>query len=175
MHLEVAFPCGTGHVLTSIVLRRGPPPLRRPDRRPPPDRNAIAQLPPEAGLVADEGVAVPAFLGIFLCELVVAGAMVLAPDAPETVSVDPPAFGLLIPVPPCPPAAPPPAPWAKTLLDIPTRSTEIKIPFVATRMAVPSSTNRSTPDGANPYVRDRNSHTVSGPGSVKPSNDDAPL
>lgn len=126
------------------------------NRQPTPD----AQPPPDAGSAADEGAAVAAFLCIFLCELAVAGAMVLAPDAPETVSVEPLEFGLLIPVPPCPPAAPPPAPWAKTLPDVPNRSTEIKIPFVATRMVVSSNINRSTPNGANPYVRDRNSHTV---------------
>ncbi len=123
------------------------------------DLRPIAQLPPEAGLVADEGVAVPAFLCIFLCELVVAGAMVLAPDAPETESVEPPGFGLLIPVPPWPPAAPPPALWAKTPPDIPTKSAEIKTPFVAARIAVSSSTNRLTPDGVSP-VRDRNPHTT---------------
>lgn len=124
------------------------------------DPIAIAQLPPEAGLVADEGMAVPAFLCIFLCELDVAGAMVLAPDAPETVSVEPLAFGLLIPVPPCPPAAPPPAPCAKTLPDIPTKSTESKTPFVTTRMAISSSMNRLTPHGVNPYFRGRNSRTA---------------
>jgi hypothetical protein len=132
------------------------------------DRIPTAQLPPEAGLVADEGVAAPAFLCIFLCELDVAGAMVLAPDAPETVSVDPLAFGLLIPVPPCPPPAPPPAPWAKTLPDIPTKSTENKTPFVTTRMAISSSMNRSTPHGVNPYFRDRNSRTAPGGSSAKP-------
>ena len=69
-------------------------------------------LPPEPGLVADAGIAAPDFLCIFLCEVVPEDVMLFAPDAPDTVSVEPPAFGLLIPVPPCPPAAPPPAPCA---------------------------------------------------------------
>lgn len=63
------------------------------------------QPPPEPGLVADAGMAALDFLCIFLCVVVPAGAMLFDPDAPDTVSVDPPAFGLLIPVPPCPTAA----------------------------------------------------------------------
>lgn len=58
------------------------------------------QLPPEAGLVAEAGVVVLDFLCIFLDEVAPAGAMVFVPDAPDTVSVDPPALGLLMPVPP---------------------------------------------------------------------------
>jgi hypothetical protein len=72
----------------------------------------LQPLPPEPGLVADAGMAAPDFLCVFLCEGVPEGVMLFAPDAPDTVSVEPPAFGLLIPVPPCPPAAPPPAPCA---------------------------------------------------------------
>jgi hypothetical protein len=58
------------------------------------------QLPPEAGLVAEAGVVVLDFLCIFLDEVAPAGAMVFVPDAPDTASVDPPALGLLMPVPP---------------------------------------------------------------------------
>ena len=41
-----------------------------------------------------------AFLCFFFCEVAPAGAMLFDPDAPDTVSVEPLAFGLLIPVPP---------------------------------------------------------------------------
>jgi hypothetical protein len=43
--------------------------------------------PPQPGLVADAGMAVPDFLCIFLCEVVPEGVMLFAPDAPDTVSV----------------------------------------------------------------------------------------
>ena len=64
------------------------------------ERGGCHQLPPEPGLVADAGVAALDFLCIFLCEVVPAGAMLFAPDAPDTVPVEPSALGLLIPVPP---------------------------------------------------------------------------
>ena len=73
-----------------------------------PIRTSIRQLPPDAGVGADAPMAAFDFLCVFLCDVVPEGAMVFAPDAPDTVSVEPPAFGLLMPVPPCPLAAPPP-------------------------------------------------------------------
>ncbi|BCG05393.1 hypothetical protein PPGU19_099610 (plasmid) [Paraburkholderia sp. PGU19] len=73
-----------------------------------PARISIRQLPPDAGVGADAPMAAFDFLCAFLCDVVPEGAIVFAPDAPDTVSVEPPAFGLLMPVPPCPPAAPPP-------------------------------------------------------------------
>jgi hypothetical protein len=102
------------------------------------------------------------FLCIFLCEVVPEGAMVFAPDAPDTVSVEPPAFGLLMPVPPCPPAAPPPpAPCAYAVPEIPISNAEITIPFVETRMVVSSSAKRSlAPEGVSPPMKMRNSHAA---------------
>lgn len=75
-------------------------PLKPPCARPPDIVKTYFQLPPEPGLVAEAGVVALGFLCIFLCEVPLAGAMVFDPDAPDTVSVEPPAFGLLIPVPP---------------------------------------------------------------------------
>jgi len=89
-------------------------------------------LPPEPGLVADAGVAVPAFLCIFLGVPVAEGAIVFAPEAPETVPAAPSALGLLIPVPPCPPAAL----CAQTLAEILASKAENRISFVATRISV---------------------------------------
>ena len=112
------------------------------------------QLPPEPGAGADAAMPLPAFLCVFLCDEVPAdGSMVFAPDAPDTVSVEPPAFGLLIPVPPCPPAAPPPpAPCAQTLPEKTISSAEIKIPAVERRMFVSSTAKRPVaPEGARPH------------------------
>lgn len=102
------------------------------------------------------------FLCIFLCDVVPEGAMVFAPDAPDTVSVEPPALGLLMPVPPCPPAAPPPpAPCAYAAPEIPINNAEIKIPFVELRMVVSSSAERSlAPEGVSPRTACRNSHAA---------------
>lgn len=63
-------------------------------------RMPIRQLPPDPGLVADAGMAALDFLCVFLCDVVPEGAMVFAPDAPDTVAVEPLALGLLMPVPP---------------------------------------------------------------------------
>lgn len=124
-----------------------------------PSRDVLSSYlpPPDPGLVAEAGVAIPDFLCIFFAGLAVEDDMLSAPDAPDTVLVGPLAFGLLMPVPPCP-EPPPPAACAKAPPDIPANIIEINTAFLmATRMALSSGVSRRD-KGVSPPQSLRKSH-----------------
>jgi hypothetical protein len=90
--------------------------------------------------------ALVAFFDFFMCLLLDGALIVLDPVAPEVDPVTPPAFGVLIPVPPwpapLPPAVPPPLPCANAPPERPSIRAEINNPFFDTFIAVSLSFER---------------------------------
>src|ERR1700754_325396 len=90
-------------------------------------------------LPADAGASIPPFF-ICLWDVPPDLSIVLAPDAPGTAPVSPPAFGVPIPAPPWPavppPAAPPPAPpaCAQAIPEKLNANTKTEISFAANGM-----------------------------------------